>query len=177
MLTQNNLRGRVAIIAGGSGYVGSAIVRQLAADGMRIALLYRNAAEDDVARVIQSLTGHGHQAYQCNLADEAAVTKTFVKIETTQGIIAVAVYAAGSMPPGVKFYQASANYFTNYVLADIAGALHFLSQSGQILAKHGSGVLIGITTAAIVTTHNTRARGLYSPVKFAIQGMLAALHE
>jgi len=60
---------------------------------------------------------------------------------------------------------------------NIFGSFNLLSACALRLKEHKEGVIVGITTAAVVSQTNTRARGAYSLVKFALQGMLAAFKE
>lgn len=157
---------RVAVVAGGTGYVGSAIAKRLAADGMRVAALSRSAPAGDAAG-----------AYQCDLRDAAAVTAALARIEAEMGPLAAAVYAAGDMPPRVQLHLASDDDLRAQFETNVFGAFHFFRECAARLKARGQGVLIGITTAAVATPVNTKARGVYSPVKFAQQGILAAFKE
>ena len=75
---------RVAVVAGGMGYVGSAIAKQLAADGLQVVVLYHRSPQDAVEKFLAELAGSGHRAYPCNLEDFEEVSKTVAAVEQDQ---------------------------------------------------------------------------------------------
>ncbi|MEK7608030.1 MAG: SDR family oxidoreductase [Patescibacteria group bacterium] len=170
-------QGRVSVISGGTGYVGSAIAKKLAEDGMKIAVLYKSASDEEVAKLISEFHGTEHASYKCDLADAAGVTKTIERIEAEQGPIFAAVHAAGTMPMRKQLYLSTVEDLREQFEPNVFGSFNFLSACALHLAEHGDGVIVGITTAGVVTDLNTKARGAYSPMKFALQGMLVALRE
>lgn len=176
MPTSRQSKSKLAVISGGTGYVGSAIARRIADDGFKVALLYRSTPEK-ARTIINNLPGSGHRAYFCDLGEASQVAQTISAIEKNQGPIHAAVHAAGAMPKNKRLINSTAEDLREQFEADTLPAFNFLSQCASRLKKRGRGILIGITTAGVVSAVNTRARGAYSPVKFAIQGILVALKE
>src|SRR3954452_3915704 len=88
--------GRVALVAGGSGGVGQAICRRLAADGCAVAVGYRSNA-DAAQGVVDDITRGGGQAtaVRLDLADPASVAQAVEAAVTPFGGIDAAIYAAG----------------------------------------------------------------------------------
>jgi len=161
---------KVAVVSGGAGYVGSAIATRLASDGFTVAVL-------SLLSPGTSLPSPGCRVYQCDLTDAAAVERTIGTIEKELGSILVCVHAAGNPPKPKRLYESSLEDLREQFEPDVFGAFNFLATCARRLKEHRAGVLIGITTAAVATAANTHARGAYSPVKFAQQGMLAAFKE
>lgn len=62
---------RSALVLGGTGYVGSAVLRELAQRGVHVTFTYRTSA--DKARVLAA--EYGHTAIEVDLADAAAVRR------------------------------------------------------------------------------------------------------
>ncbi len=73
-----SLQGKVALVVGGGGGIGSASARMLAAAGARVALTHRPGAEpaDKAAKVLATLAGSGHAAF----AADVAVTATLLEL-------------------------------------------------------------------------------------------------
>ena len=65
-----HLDGQVAVITGGTGAIGAATARRLAALGARVVLLHRGSA-DKAQPVLQTLTGSGHGAVTASVTDSA----------------------------------------------------------------------------------------------------------
>jgi 3-oxoacyl-[acyl-carrier protein] reductase len=89
---------RVALVTGGSGGIGRAVVQKLAAEGYAIAVHYagnRGRADELVAEV----TGNGGRAIAVggDVADEAAMAAAFDAVEEAFGGIDVVINTAGIM--------------------------------------------------------------------------------
>ena len=82
----------VVIISGATGFLGSAIARRMATDGMKVAVLYKNASEESAQALIASLEGTGHAAYRCDLSNKDEVAETLLKISGVQGIPYVCIH-------------------------------------------------------------------------------------
>jgi 3-oxoacyl-[acyl-carrier protein] reductase len=89
---------RVAIVTGGSRGIGRATAERLAADGLRVAIVYAgNKAEADAAARTITATGGKAMAFQADVADEKAVAALFDAVESAYGGVDVVVHAAGIM--------------------------------------------------------------------------------
>ncbi|MBI3442686.1 MAG: SDR family oxidoreductase [Candidatus Sungbacteria bacterium] len=169
--------GKVAAISGGSGYVGSAIARKLAADGMRVALLYHRTPEKTVNDMITLLPGSGHCAYQCDLEDAGQVAETIAKIERDMGQIGISVHAAGIGPHRGSLLRSSSQDLRDQLSVTVSGGFHFLSACALAMKERTAGVIIGITTSAVLISEAGQGLGAYVPAKYALQGMLAMLRQ
>jgi 3-oxoacyl-[acyl-carrier protein] reductase len=89
---------RVALVTGGSGGIGSAVVQRLAADGFAIAVHYAGSRDkaDDVARTARD-AGAATIVVGADVADENAVAAMFDEVERELGGIDVLVHSAGIM--------------------------------------------------------------------------------
>jgi 3-oxoacyl-[acyl-carrier protein] reductase len=168
---------KIAVILGGMGYVGSAIALRLAKDGLTIALLYHTASENDANEAVSHLFGSGHKAYKCDACDTTLTNRVIAKIENDMGHIYVAIDAAGVIPKPKQLSASSIEDVREQFETGVFGSFNFLSACALRLKEHREGVIIGITTAAVITNRNTKARGAYSMVKYAIQGLLVAFKE
>lgn len=168
---------KVAVVSGALGYVGSAISATLASAGFRIAALYHDSSEEDVRTFLAQLPGSGHQAYQCDLEDSVAVGRVLDSVEKECGTPYACIHAAGTLPKRKQLHLSTVEDLREQFEVNVFGSFNFLSACAARLKSAGRGVLIGITTASVVSQTNTKARGAYSPMKFAVQGMLVALRE
>ena len=83
---------RLAVVTGGGRGIGEAVCRQLAKQGLRIAVA--DIHGDNAQRVARDL-GAGHAGYSVDVSDEKAVQSLFTQVESAQGPVAVLVCAAG----------------------------------------------------------------------------------
>jgi 3-oxoacyl-[acyl-carrier protein] reductase len=82
---------RVALVFGGTGYVGREVVRGLARERVRVAFTYHTQA--NLAREIEAETGA--RAYETNLAEPNQIRQLFPQIREHVGVPDIFVHAAG----------------------------------------------------------------------------------
>lgn len=96
--TTTGTRQRVALVTGGSGGIGAAVVRQLAADGFAVAVHYagnRDAAEAVATEAREA--GATALVVGGDVADETAMSTAFDAVERELGGLDVLVHTAGVM--------------------------------------------------------------------------------
>ncbi len=91
---RERLDGEVAVIIGGTGAIGLATARRLAALGARVVLLQRGTPEA-AAPALAQLAGSGHRALQASVTDSAALRAAAQTVEREIGRATVLVNSAG----------------------------------------------------------------------------------
>jgi NAD(P)-dependent dehydrogenase (short-subunit alcohol dehydrogenase family) len=138
-----------AIVAGGSGGVGAAICRRLAAAGAHVALTYHRGREraEKVADDVRALGRDAHIA-AVDLTD-ADATRTFVgEVAAKFGGVHSVIYAAG---PKLSMRHISAlepDHFRDIVSTDVFGCYNILQASLTELRKT-RGAVVALGTPAI----------------------------
>jgi 3-oxoacyl-[acyl-carrier protein] reductase len=97
-MTIEQVRGRVAIVTGGSGGIGQVTAERLAADGMTVVINYAGSpapAKEAVNAIIDA--GGTASAFQADVADETDVAALFDYADQTYGGVDVVVHTAGIM--------------------------------------------------------------------------------
>ncbi len=95
------IQGRTALVLGGSGGLGSAIARELAAEGARVAVAGRTAAA--TATVVEVIAAAGGVAWPTpawDLADHTLIDRRVAEVEAELGPIDILVNNTGGPPPG-----------------------------------------------------------------------------
>lgn len=173
----NKENNRIAVISGGAGYLGSAIARALAKQGMSIALLYHTTTEEKVQDIIASLPGTSHRAYKCDIHNEQEVATTIESIEKDMGKIFACVHTAGTKPIRKTLIATSSKELEDALHTHTLGAFALLSLCAKKLKEHKHGVIVGVTTVGVVIPEATHSLGGYIPAKYALQGMLTMFKE
>jgi len=90
------LRGRVALVTGGSRGIGAAICRALAAAGASVAINYRNRS-DEAERLAKELQGKAGRAIPCqaDVSNTASVTALVAAVQAELGPVDILINNAG----------------------------------------------------------------------------------
>ncbi|QOC93404.1 SDR family oxidoreductase [Micromonospora craniellae] len=140
------LDGQVAVVAGATGALGTAIAERLAREGCRLVLLGRSEAALREVAAQMSVRTTPVEIRQCDLMDDAATFSALDAITATLGGIDVIVSAAGStrrVPPEALTTTDFADAMTNKLLINVAlilaGARVMRGRGGRIVVVSGVG--------------------------------------
>lgn len=139
----------LALIAGGSGGIGAAICRAVAADGHDVALTYQSN-QDAARKVVEDCLAIGVRAtaVQLDLTDAADV-RAVVDELAASGCLRSAVYAAG---PKIGFGYTSAidpAEWLRVITADTGGCFNLIHAIVPHLKEAGGGALVALITSAV----------------------------
>jgi len=142
--------GGVALVIGGSGGIGSAICRKLAAAGSDVALSYRSNADaaDAVANDVRALD-RGAFPYQLGLDDDAAVTRVVDTAAAEHGPLHTVVYAAGPSFPMRFVSEVNAREWAAVMQADATGFFNLVHAALPHLRAADAGSLVAVTTVGL----------------------------
>lgn len=141
------LKGKTALITGGSRGIGAAIARKLASQGADIALVYagNEAAARSVCAEIQETWGIAVRAYPCDVADFAAVKETVAQVKKDFGTIHILVNNAGITKDGL-IATMSEDAFDDVVAVNLKGAFNMIRHCTGIFIRNRGGAIINITS-------------------------------
>ncbi len=149
------LKGKTALVLGGGGGLGSAIARQLAAEGANVAVGDIDPAA--VEKTVASLSGGKGLALPWDLADLSVIDGNITKIEAAFGPVDILVNNTGGPPPTPAAGQDPALWtksFQSMVLSVIAITDRVLpgmrkKKWGRIITSTSSGVISPIPNLGI----------------------------
>jgi 3-oxoacyl-[acyl-carrier protein] reductase len=149
------LKDKTALVLGGGGGLGSAIARQLAAEGANVAVGDIDPAA--VEKTVASLSGGKGLALPWDLADLSVIDGNIAKIESAFGPVDILVNNTGGPPPTPAAGQDPALWsksFQSMVLSVIAitdGVLPGMRKKkwGRIITSTSSGVISPIPNLGI----------------------------
>ena len=150
----------LAVISGGTGYLGAAIVAELANAGWRTITLSRSTSADT------------DTVYKCDVTDEKEVRATISKIISMHGPVAACIHAASPALERVPILSTSVASFD--AAMDTGARAAFLLAKEVVGHMQKNAAFIGITTQAI-EPGTPQPSGAYIPAKYALRGFLRVL--
>ncbi len=162
-----------AIVTGGSGGLGSAVARMLAARGSDVALTYRaNADAASMVVAAAEALGRRARAWQLDLVEADATSEFLADAARHFGGIHTLVHAAGPHVPQIHLSRVDPARFKQQVEEEVV-AFFNLVQPCLAYLRETTGCIVAITTAA--TRRYPVRDGLSAGPKGAIEALVRAI--
>lgn len=138
------LKGRVALVTGGTRDVGREISLALAAEGATVAVHHRSSA-DEANAVIAEITKAGGKAkaYQADIADRAAVQAMVQSIVADHGGLNILINNAG-LAIRKPFKDTTPEEWRSQVDVNLMGAIQLCHAAAPHLEKGGNGRIVAV---------------------------------
>jgi acetoacetyl-CoA reductase/3-oxoacyl-[acyl-carrier protein] reductase len=135
MTSMLDQRGRVAVVAGAAGAIGSAICARLVECGAGVYALDRagTTAPDGTAFV------------ECDLTDAPAVARAIASIDQAAGRLDVLIHAAG-ISRDARFWKMTAEDWNLVLATNLSSAFYLLHAAAPIMRKSGPGAIVLISS-------------------------------
>ena len=143
------LKGKVAVVTGGSRGLGAAIAYQMASMGAGVAVIYGGNAQaaEDVCRRCSETSGAPARAYQCDVSDFQAVKETVSKIKGDFGTVHILVNNAGITRDGLVPMMREED-FDAVLDTNLKGAFHMIRHCAGLMIRNREGCIINIASVA-----------------------------
>ncbi len=143
------LAGKIALVTGGAGGIGSAISRRLASAGASVVVTYSKSRERAEA-LVESLPGSRHRAIRAPVDDSAAQADLAHAVETAYGTLDILVNNAGITQP---VPHADLDALTDALIdsifrVNVRGALASVRALKPLLMKDDGGLIVNISSIA-----------------------------
>ena len=170
-LTTVPTTGRVALVTGGSGGIGRAVVERLARDGMAVGVHYagNKATADETVAAIRAAGGRAI-AVGGDVADENAMSAAFDAVEAELGGIDVVVHTAGIMLLG-PIATLNLDDLDRMHRTNIRGTVVVVQQAARRVRPGGA--IITFSTSVTRTQYPTY--GAYVASKAAVEALTLTL--
>lgn len=164
-----SLNGKTALVTGASRGIGRAIALRLAEDGANVAVIYAGSA-DKAEAVVNEITALGvnAKAYQCNVADSAAVNETVKAVTNDLGKIDILVNNAGITRDGLMLRMKDED-FDAVLDMNLKGAFNMIRACYSGFIRKKSGRIINISSVSGIMGNAGQAN--YSASKAGVIGL------
>ena len=189
-----NLKGRIAIITGGAGFLGPRHAEALLDAGASVILVdINNDRLKEVGAKLKERYGQRVSGYSCDITSEKKVASFFKKVIKKHGFVDILINNAANNPHVTSAGLKNLTRFESFPISTwnedfavgVAGAFLMSRYFGQEMAKKKKGVILNIASELSITAPNQslyRKKGLpedkqpvkpvsYSVVKCGIVGL------
>ena len=167
------LKGKVAIVTGGTRGIGYEIVRTYLKNGAKVALL--GSKKESVDKALELLHQENKEyeviGFYPNISKEIEVKETFEKIKETFGKIDILVNNAG-LSSKTKLLDYTEEELDNIINVNIK-AVFICSKVAVPYLKETKGVILN--TSSMVSIYGQPSGVMYPTSKFAVNGMTKSL--
>ncbi|MEE4195182.1 MAG: SDR family oxidoreductase [Anaerolineae bacterium] len=162
------LAGKLALITGGSSGIGLALAKELAVQGMRVAILARRKEVLDAAQTeIAPLTPFDVRTIVADVSDWEQVSAVLDSFQAEVGVPDLVINSAGVARPG-QFEDLDVEIFHWTLDINLLGPIHVCKAVVPGMLKRGSGHIVNISSVAgFVGTYGYTA---YGASKFGLRG-------
>ncbi|MEV0828210.1 SDR family oxidoreductase [Nonomuraea rubra] len=161
------LRGRVVVVTGASGGVGRAVVRELGAQGAKVALIARGTAGLGAAAVDVGVEGGTGQVYEADVADYEQVRAAAERIEKEMGPISVWINTAFSSV-FAKFTDISPDEYERTTAVTYLGYVWGTKVALDLMRPRNAGAIV--QTGSALSQRGIPLQSAYCGAKHAIKG-------
>lgn len=172
MSTTKKLAGKIALVTGASKGIGTAIAKDLAAEGAAVVVNY-SSGRDGADRVVAEIVGAGGRALavQADLSKPEDVTRLLAATKSEFGRLDVLVNNAGiyQMAP---LEQVDPDHFHRQFNVNVLGLLLTTKEALPLFPAEGGSV---INISSVVSTARFPGSSVYSGTKGAVDSITRAL--
>lgn len=136
------LEGRIAVVTGGAGGIGSAICEELAREGATVAVWDMDGAK---AAELAGTIPHA-QAYEVDITDSAAVDRVTAQVLADHGRIDTLINNAGISRVGDHTHQLSDEIWEESIGVMQTGVFYCSRAVGRAMIDQGSGTVVNISS-------------------------------
>jgi NAD(P)-dependent dehydrogenase (short-subunit alcohol dehydrogenase family) len=164
---------RAAIVTGGTGALGRAVVKRLLASGTHVAVSYRRA---DEWRSLQSEAGKGAPlfSFEADLADASRAADFVARARERLGALDAVALVAGGWEGGKPFHEAPADEWTRMLRSNLDSAANVCRAALPLLREQGGSVVAVGSRAAELGGSGMAA---YAVSKVALHALVRVLAQ
>lgn len=141
------LQDKVAVVVGGSGGIGAASVRMLAAEGATLAIGY-NSSRERAEELAAALPGEGHMVFRMEVDNSESVVAAARQVLDRYGRVDILVNAAGTTKqvPHSDLDGMPDDLLDRILIGNVRGPFSAIRAFAPALKASGDGVIVNISS-------------------------------
>ena len=169
------LKGKVAIVTGGSRGIGAATVKELAREGADVAVIYAGNQElaEKVCQECRERYGVRAGSYCCNVADFEAAKETVAKIKEDFGTVDILVNNAGGGEPPCDFDTITDERWDHYIRFNLYSAFFMIREVFPHMKAQKRGKIVNISSGYAIGGGDFCAH--YASAKAGVIGLTTSI--
>ncbi len=173
-MEQQSLKGRIAVVSGGSSGIGAAAVRLFAAEGATVYVGYNKGLER-AERLIGELPGSGHKPIRIVLEDSATIRAAAKQVGNAHGRADIVVNSAGfTRPvPHADLDALTDELMDAMMVANVRGPFAMIRAFAPLLRATRDGIVVNVSSISGFTGSGSSVA--YCAAKGALDNMTRAL--
>lgn len=177
VLSQFSLKGKIALVTGGSRGIGLQVVTGLAEAGADVAFIYKTSTDTaaTAARIAEK-TGVRVQAYQSDVTDRKAIAQTINQVaeEFGRGRLDIVVANAGvcANVPSLEYTEESWQHMNS---VNYDGVMWTAVAAGKIFKRQGRGNLIITASVSATLVNVPQTQAAYNSSKAGVLQLAKSL--
>ena len=168
-----DLKGRVAIVAGGTGGLGRAVSLAFLEAGGAVTATYRRAAELDALRAEAGAGADRLEGEAVDVTDEAAVERLVAGVVERHGRLDALVNTVGGWAGGAKAWEAPAGELDRMLALNLRSGWVLARAAARAMVPRGRGAIVNVASKAGVEP--TPGAAAYAASKAAAIAMIESL--
>jgi 3-oxoacyl-[acyl-carrier protein] reductase len=174
MADEGNLTGKVAVVTGATGGIGSASAKRLAAAGATVVVGY-NSKADEARQLASTLPGSGHRAIRMRLEETPTLEAMASEVKNAYGRADILINTAGftrAIPHG-DLASLTDDFIDAIFIANVRGPFAVIRALAPLLRAGGDGVIVNISSLAALSGSGSNIA--YGGAKAALDTMSMSL--
>ena len=168
------LKGKVAVVTGGTRGIGLAIVKKFLDNGAKVALC--GSRQETVDKALEELSGSYPQESVMglwpDLSDEQAVAQAFRQVKERFGSLDILANNAG-VSSSTSIYDYQPGEFEKIIRLNVNAVFVCAQAAARIMKEQGGGAIIN--TSSMVSLYGQTSGSGYPASKFAVNGLTKSL--
>ncbi len=168
------LKGKVALVTGGTGGIGTAICKRLADSGCRVATNYRNEEKTKKWLLVLQAKGYEIATYKCDVSNHRECEEMVARVEKELGPIDILVNNAG-ITRDATFRKMTHEQWDQVISSNLDSVFNMTRPIVEGMTNRGWGRIINISS--INGEKGQFGQANYSAAKAGMHGLTMALAQ